>query len=209
MAEAPHRTTSEETSTSGSAAAAEEPTSSATETTSEQDEQNERGFQFWIIASIGGSIAACLVLFLVAMAAGTISGRWENVAALVSVIRDLMLIFLILQAILIGVALIAMVIQITALINLLQNEIQPILENTQQASKTVSGTAQFISKRVTAPVVRTFAVLAGARAFLSEVGGIRRAIQPKPGKNGASASPGPELKSGEVNSVEGSDASGK
>lgn len=153
---------------------------SATEQEKSETQNTERGFSFWIIASIAGSIGLCLLLFVVAMAAGTISGRWENVAALVSVIRDLMLIFLILQAILIGVALIAMVVQLSALVNLLQNEIQPILDSTQQASKTVTGTAQFISQRVTTPVVRTFAILAGARAFFREIGSIRKAIKPSP-----------------------------
>lgn len=194
MPEAPQTETSETPLPPGAAATAD------TETNQAENENNGRGFQFWIIVSVGGSIAACLLLFAVAMAAGTISGRWENVAALVSVIRDLMLIFLILQAILVGVALIAMIVQLSALVNLLQNEIQPIIDNTQQATKAVSGTAQFISKRVTAPVVRSFAVLAGARAFFKEIGGIRKATRSNGPQNGATATP--DSNANEVNAVE-------
>ena len=144
----------------------------------EENSEGGRSFQFWIIASIGGSIGLCLLLFLVAMGAGTISGRWENVATLITIIRDLMIIFLVLEAILIGVALIVMIVQLSALVNLLQNEIEPIVQNTQQATQTVKGTAQFISTRVTKPVIRTYASLAGLGAFVKELRLIRRATKP-------------------------------
>lgn len=168
----------------GASKAAEETVDTTAKESVSEEESNGRGAEFWIMVSIGGSIGLCLLLFVVAMGAGTISGRWENVSALVAVIRDLMLIFLILEAILIGVALIAMLIQLSALINLLENEIQPIVENTQRATQTVKGTAQFMSKRVAAPVLRTYAALSGARVFFREIAAIRKNTQTKPGQNG-------------------------
>lgn len=151
----------------------------------DDDEGEGRSFTFWILAGIGGSIGLCLLLFIVAVGAGSISGRWENVASMVAIIRDLLLIFLVLQAIVIGVAIIVMFVQIAALVNLLQNEIAPIIQNTQQTTQTVRGTAEFMSKRLVKPVIGTTAAIAGLNAFVREISGIQRALHPK--GNGATA----------------------
>lgn len=143
-----------------------------------KDDDAERSFVFWVMVSVAATVGLCLLLFIVAVGAGSISGRWENVASMVSIIRDLLLIFLILEAIVIGVAIVVMVVQLSALLNLLQNEIDPIVQNTQQATQTVRGTAEFMSKRLVKPVVSTTAALAGATAFLREIRAIRKAIRP-------------------------------
>ncbi|PJF42464.1 MAG: hypothetical protein CUN55_09995 [Phototrophicales bacterium] len=146
---------------------------------SHDEDTSSRSFVFWVIVSVAVSIGLCLLLFIVALAAGSISGRWENVASMVSIIRDLLLIFLILEAIIIGIAIVVMVIQLSALLNLLQNEISPIVQNTQQATKTVRGTAEFMSKRLVKPVIGTTAAFAGLTTFLREVRKIHKAVRPQ------------------------------
>ncbi len=153
--------------------------------TGDKDGESGRSFVFWVIASVAGSVGLCLLLFVVAVGAGSISGRWENVASMVSIIRDLLLIFLILEAIIIGIAIVVMVVQLSALLNLLQNEISPIVQNTQQATQTMRGTAEFMSKRLVKPVIGTTAALAGMTAFMREIGGIRKALRPS--KNGSNS----------------------
>ncbi|NDJ86869.1 MAG: hypothetical protein GYB66_13380 [Chloroflexi bacterium] len=142
------------------------------------DEDSDRGFRFWMLAGIGGSIGLCIALFVVAVTVGVASGRWASVADLIAIVRDLFIILLVLELILVGVALIVMILQLSALMNILQNEVKPILESTQQAANTVRGTSDFMSKHVTKPVIRSMAYFSGMRIFLREVRMIRKSTQP-------------------------------
>lgn len=132
----------------------------------QEEDSGGRGATFWIALGIGGSIGLCLLLFVVAIIVGVASGRWENVASVIAIVRDLMIILLVLEGILIGVALIFMIVQLSLLLNVLQNEIKPILENAQQTASTMKGTASFVSKQVTSPIIRVKSTIAGTRAFL-------------------------------------------
>jgi len=140
-----------------------------------------RGVTFWIILGIGGSIGLCLLLFVVAIIVGVASGKWENVASMIAIVRDLMIILLVMEGILVGVALIFMILQLSLLLNVLQNEIKPILENAQQTASTVKGTASFVSKQVASPIIRVKSTLAGTRAFFRGVSDFR-AMTSKPTK---------------------------
>jgi uncharacterized protein YoxC len=87
------------------------------------------------------------------------------------------IIILALQGIVIVVALAVLILQVARLINLLQNEVIPILENTKDTLNTAKGTVEFVSSNVTEPLLRASAFTAGLRVLFSEVGGIRRAIR--------------------------------
>jgi len=69
-------------------------------------------------------------------------------------IRDIFIIFMALEAVLIGVALVILIIQLSALINLLQNEIRPIINSTSETVNTLKGTATFMSKNLSEPVIK-------------------------------------------------------
>ncbi len=142
-----------------------------------EDEEDGRGLSFWLVVAVGGSIGLCLLLFLFAMIIGLASGRWEDIGSIVAVIRDLFIILLVLEGILIGIALIVMILQLAALLNVLQNEIRPIIESSQQAVDTVRGTTQFVSKHVTRPVIRAKSFMAGSAVFVREVFGIRKVLR--------------------------------
>lgn len=146
----------------------------------EEDEGSGRGLRFWIFAGIGGSIALCLLLALITFGIGVLSGSWKDLASMVTIIRDLLIILMVLQGILIGVALIVMISQFSILLNILQNEINPIVDSTQQTADTVKGTAQFLSKHVSEPVIQITSFVAGVSAFMREILGIRRALRGKP-----------------------------
>ncbi len=66
-------------------------------------------------------------------------------AATAEKIRDIFIIFMAFESILIGAALVILAIQLAVLINLLQNEIKPILDTTTEAINTIRGTANFMS----------------------------------------------------------------
>lgn len=128
----------------------------------------------WVLIALGaliGVIVAALVIALI----GGITGS-DGVASAFRILRDFFIIVLALQGILISVAMIILVLQLTSLINLLRNEIKPLLDEARHTLVTVRGTSEFVSKNITTPVIRVSSAVAGARAFLNELAGIRRNV---------------------------------
>jgi hypothetical protein len=101
----------------------------------------------------------------------------------IQIIRDIILIVLSLEFILIILALAILILQVARLINLLQNEIKPILENTQETLNSARGSVQFVTTSLTTPLIRAGSFVAGTRVLLRELGGIRRAIRPTETRN--------------------------
>jgi uncharacterized membrane protein YjfL (UPF0719 family) len=89
-------------------------------------------------------------------------------------IRDIFIIFLALEFLLVGVALVILIIQLASLTNLLQNEVKPILESTTEAANTIKGTAVFLSENLTQPVVKLGGYAAGMKRMLEIVNIARR-----------------------------------
>jgi len=69
-------------------------------------------------------------------------------------IRDVFIIFMAVGSLIFGVAMIVLIIQLSTLINLLQNEIRPILNSTNETVNTLKGTTRFISDHLTEPVIK-------------------------------------------------------
>ena len=138
------------------------------------EQQKSPGFVRYVIIALA-VLAVLVVVALVIAVVGGISGS-EGVAGAFRIIRDFFIIVLALQGILISLALVVLVLQLTALINLLRNEIKPLLDDARSTLTTVRGTTEFVSRNVTAPVIRVSAAVAGARAFIGELAGIRRNI---------------------------------
>jgi hypothetical protein len=83
-------------------------------------------------------------------------------------IRDIAIIIIAIQTIIIGILLSILIWQVWRLFQLLQTEVQPLLEDTQETVRTVRGTAVFVSDSVIEPVVRTSGNIARwRRIFLS------------------------------------------
>jgi len=89
-------------------------------------------------------------------------------------IRDVFIIVVALESLVIGVALIVLIIQLASLINLLQNEVKPILQATTDTVNTLRGTAEFLGENFVEPVVKLNGYLAGLRRMLELMG-----IKPK------------------------------
>lgn len=89
-------------------------------------------------------------------------------------IRDVFIIVVALESLVIGVALIVLVVQLASLINLLQNEVKPILHATSETVNNLRGTAEFLGENVVEPVIKLNGYLAGLRRMLELFG-----IKPK------------------------------
>jgi hypothetical protein len=85
-------------------------------------------------------------------------------------IRDVFIIVVALETLVIGVALIVLIIQLASLINLIQNEIRPILNATNETVNTLRGTAEFLGENVVEPVIKLNGYLAGLRRMLELLG---------------------------------------
>ncbi len=89
-------------------------------------------------------------------------------------IRDVFIIVVALESLVIGVGMIVLIVQLASLINLLQNEVKPILQATTETVNTLRGTAEFLGENVVEPVIKLNSYLAGLRRMLELMG-----IKPK------------------------------
>lgn len=94
-----------------------------------------------------------VTVVLAGLAAGTIFLLRSDVGT-TSHIRDIFIIFMALESFIIGLALIILIVQLATLINLLQNEIKPILNSTSETVNTLRGTATFLSDNLAEPVIK-------------------------------------------------------
>lgn len=85
-------------------------------------------------------------------------------------IRDVFIIFMALESLLIGVALIVLIVQFASLLNLLQNELRPILDATNETVNNLRGTTEFLGESVVQPVIRLSGYLAGLQRMLELMG---------------------------------------
>lgn len=78
-------------------------------------------------------------------------------------VRDIFIIFMALESLVIGVALIILIVQLATLTNLIQNEIRPILKNTTETINNLKGTTAFITEQMVEPVIKLNEYLAGLK----------------------------------------------
>jgi hypothetical protein len=81
-------------------------------------------------------------------------------------LRDIAIIIVAVETIIINALLILLVWQVWRLIKMIREEIKPILEDTKDTVGTVRGTADFVSGNVVDPVVKTSGRIAGFRQTL-------------------------------------------
>jgi hypothetical protein len=97
-------------------------------------------------------------------------------------IRDIFIIFLAIQSLLTGFALVILIIQLARLINLLQNEVKPILESTNETVSNLRGTTVFLSENLTEPVIKMNEYLAGMSQLFYVLGITKRSSKKGPPK---------------------------
>lgn len=76
-------------------------------------------------------------------------------------VRDVFIIFMALEFLLIGIVMIILIVQLARLTLLLQNEIKPILDSTSETANTLKGTTQFLSEHLVEPVLKMNQYMAG------------------------------------------------
>ncbi len=83
------------------------------------------------------------------------------------VVRDIAIIIVAFESIVIGILLAILVIQVIRLIRMLRDEVLPIINSTQDTVGTMRGTATFVSDHLVQPVVKVSSFAAGARKVVT------------------------------------------
>jgi hypothetical protein len=107
----------------------------------------------------GGSSKRILIIVIVAailLVALLVAAVWGLLQPTTDTarIRDVFIIGMALMSLLIGVTLVILIIQMARLINLLQNEIKPILDSTNETVANLRGTTAFLSDNLVEPVIK-------------------------------------------------------
>jgi len=89
-------------------------------------------------------------------------------------IRDIFIIFMALESLLLGLVLIILIVQIARLTNLMQNEIKPILESTNETISTLRGTTNFLSENLVQPVITLNGYMAALQQMITLFGLTRK-----------------------------------
>jgi len=114
-----------------------------------------------------GLIGLVVVLFFFAFVVAL--GNAEGAASFMGYFRNLLLIVLTLQGILIFAGLAVLFIQMARFFNLLSHEMKPLSEEARSALATVKQTTQFVAKHGSEPLIQVQAFLAGLSAFVREL----------------------------------------
>lgn len=128
-----------------------------------------------VMIAAGALIGLVILIFIIALLLSR--GDVDNLGSIIQVVRDLIIIFLALEGIMIVLALAVLILQVARLINLLQNDVKPVLKDTQQTVQSAKGTVIFVGDAVGGPIIKASAFMAGVGSLVGNVGGIRKAIR--------------------------------
>ena len=112
-------------------------------------------------AVLGVIVAIIVVVLLIAGTVWLVSD--PNRANAIAALRDIFIIALALGSCLSGIVMLIMLVMMVRLVNMLEFEIKPILEKTNETVGMVRGTTVFVSDNVVKPVTTASSYLTGLR----------------------------------------------
>lgn len=89
-------------------------------------------------------------------------------------VRDMMIIFVAIEFMVLGVAMVILIVQMATLINLIQNELRPMIDSTNETVNTLRGTVVFLSDNLAKPIITLNEYSAGLIRLLSILGLVRK-----------------------------------
>jgi len=137
----------------------------------QSEESGGRKWYFWALVGLAALVGVFAISLIAAIAIALLADP-QDAANWVGLIRDVFIIVLALEGMLMGIALIVLVIHLPRWSTVAERS-HPDCGQRQRDGSTVRGTAQFMSENLVQPVVRFTAITAGAGALLRELLGIR------------------------------------
>ena len=133
-----------------------------------------RKFARFIKAAAVLGILIILILLGAALAAALTAA--ETWAPLIQILRDVLLMILIMESILVIAALAILMLQAAGFLIMLKTEVKPILDNARETTRLSKATAQFINSNAVDPLIQIKSFLSGLLAFLRELIRIRNLV---------------------------------
>jgi hypothetical protein len=124
-----------------------------------------------VIGVVVALVLAVLMVLGVVWLASTQGAKMEA-------LRDIMIIVLALESCIFGIVLMLLLLMMIRLVNMLEFEIKPILEKTNETLGTVRGTTTFVSDHVVQPVTKDTSYMAGLRSGVRTLFGDPRRNMP-------------------------------
>jgi hypothetical protein len=115
-----------------------------------------------IIIIVAIVVVACIVASLVFLLTAP--------ADVTAQIRDVFIIVMAFESLLVGLVLTILMVQMAKLTNLMQNELKPILLSLNETINTLKGTSTFLSDNLAEPLIKLNSYLAGLGELLSLIG---------------------------------------
>jgi tellurite resistance protein TehA-like permease len=128
-----------------------------TDLTSPPEEREEAIPTLYVVIGV-----VAIILVAVAFTVGVVLLA-KYFPAELEAIRDVFIIALAFESCVFGIVLMLMLVMLIRLVNTVEFEIKPILEQTNETMGTVRGTTTFVSKNVVRPVVKAKSYVAGFR----------------------------------------------
>ncbi len=135
----------------------------ASDSTKQEEKKDSKATTIALIA---------VALLFVIITAGSIVLAFQSVET-VAAVRDIFIILMALMLTVIGVALVILILQVSNLINILKNDVKPILESGTDTVNTLKGTVRFLSDNLAEPVIK----LNESLASLKKVGQLFKLIK--------------------------------
>lgn len=114
-------------------------------------------------------VIVSLVLMVLFIAFVLWAARYH--ALTIEALRDIFIIVLALESCIFGIALMILLVMVIRLVNMLEFEIKPILERTNETIGMVKGTTTFVSENVVKPMTTASSYAAGIRRGLKTLFG--------------------------------------
>ncbi|MCU0520525.1 MAG: hypothetical protein MUF84_07535 [Anaerolineae bacterium] len=122
-------------------------------------------------------IVGIAVGFLVLLVAAIVLMAMSPVAT--TIVRDIAIVLVAVETFLIGLAMILLLFQIQVLIQVLRDEIQPLLHAVNDTASTVRGTTEFVSHNMVTPIIKLAGFSSAVGQVLSNVLGVAKATRPR------------------------------
>ncbi len=131
-------------------------------------------FARFIKAAAALGILIMLILLGAALTAALTAA--ETWAPLIQILRDVLLMILIMESILVIAAFAILMLQAAGFLIMLKTEVKPILDNARETTRLSKATAQFINSNAVDPLIQIKSFLSGLLAFLRELIRIRNLV---------------------------------
>ena len=138
-------------------------------TPASDDSRENSGLSITRLIKLTAALGILIILALLAAALVAALTAAETWAPLIQILRDIFLLILILESVLVITALAILMLQAAGFLIMLKTEVKPILHNARETTRLSKATAQFINSNAVDPLIQIKSFLSGLLAFLREL----------------------------------------